>query len=112
MTQVEDVILHYTKRQEDPTIWSPQLYMAIAYSLATFIAMPLHAKSGRANVMLGQANQLITEARTTAANTNTYSLDTLPDWISARGFGGAIGVDRYFYPNAPLISMQELPGVS
>lgn len=111
MTQVEEAVLFYTKRQEDPTKWSPQLYLAIAYILAGYISMPLHGKSGRAQMVLGQANQLIIEARETAANWDNYFLDSVPDWISARGYGGSYPSYRYFYPNAPLMTMSDLPPV-
>lgn len=110
MSNMEEPILHYTKRQTDPTLWSPQLHMAIVYSLASFISMPLHGKSGRANIVMGQANQIITDARVLAANTDNTSLDTMPDWIAARGFSGS-QYSRFFYPQAPAWSLGDLPRV-
>lgn len=110
-TQGESVILHYTRRQEDPSKWGPQLSLAIVYSLAAFIAVPLHGKTGRGERMIAQANQLALEARQTAANTANYTLDSMPDWITARGYSDNYTSPRFYYPPMPLFSLTDLPAV-
>lgn len=110
-TQIENAILVYTKRQEDPTVWGPQLSLAIIYSLGAFIAMPLHAKSGRASAMLTQANQLVADARITAANMGDWTLDSMPPWLAARGYSDMTSESRFYYPPMPMWGINDLPPV-
>lgn len=112
MSNTEQLVLVYTMRQENVALWDAQLLMAIAYALAAHIAMPLHGKASRARQSAEQANGLIVEARIANANSENNQLDTIPEWIAARGYSGSITDTRYYYPFGPMISLTELPGVS
>lgn len=112
MSNTEQVILAYTRQQTNVGLWDNALLMAIVYSLAAHIAMPLHGKPARAKSMADQANNLILSARELAANTGENQYDTVPDWIAARGYAKQTPDQRYLFPYGPMISVSELPSVS
>jgi len=105
---IENPILIYTKRQENPAVWDPDLYRAIALGLAASIALPLHGKADRANVMIQDANTLIIRAREATANENTMELDSVPDWLLARGVTVSSAYSKYVYQYGPLFSVGAL----
>lgn len=108
MANEPDALLCYTKRQEVIGLWDTGLQMAIVYGLAAYIAMPLHGKAGRAQNALNQANNLILDARTNAANDSDDPVASIPSWIAARGYGSS-GLDvRYIYPSGDLFSMGQI----
>lgn len=100
-----NAILFYTKRQTNIGLWDPQLFMAIAYALGAHITMPLTGKRSRANDVASHANDLIIQARVTAANQQVESYEAIPDWISARGYAGSYPPTQYVYPLGALISI-------
>jgi hypothetical protein len=108
MTNVADALICYTKSQTNISLWDTGLRMAIVYGLAAHIAMPLQGKASRARNAIEQANSLIMSAREDAANTDTERLETIPSWISARGYGIAPTSTRYFYPLGDLFSAGAL----
>lgn len=112
MTNSVDPILVYTKRQTLSGLWDIGLEMAVTFGLAAFICMPLTGKTTRAKEAMGQANGLLLDARLSAANSDDNTFETIPDWISARGYAESAPSTRYIYPFGPLISATELPGVS
>lgn len=103
--QTANAVLAYTKVPSNIGLWDPQLYFAIAYALAAHITMPLSGKPQRAQNAAQLANQLILQARVNAANTDVESYETIPEWISARGYAGSYPPTRYIYPNGALISI-------
>lgn len=107
-TNVAQAVLCYTKRQEVISLWDVSLQMAIAYGLAAYIAMPLTGKAQRAQNALNQANQLIMDARSAAANDSVEQLSTVPDWIAVRGYGQSFIEERYIYPTGSLFSAGQL----
>lgn len=111
MTQDEEALLVYTRRFETVGLWSPDLYMAVVWALAAFIAMPLHGKIQRAKAAQEQANILLLQARMNDANAQENMLDTIPDWIAARGSNFTAPQVRYYYPYGPLIAVTEAAGV-
>jgi hypothetical protein len=108
MTNEPSALLCYTRRQEVIGLWDVGLQMAIVNALAAHIAMPLHGKASRARNALEQANSLIMQAREEVANDDVDRLDTIPSWIAARGYTGAMSTTRYFYPMGDLFSAGEL----
>lgn len=104
MTSQTSPILIYTFRQVLVSMWSQELQMAIMYGLAASICVPLTGKTARAKLLLEQANQHIMAARESAANTNDERLDSLPDWIAARGYTDVSSQTRFFYPFGSLLS--------
>lgn len=103
MTDASSPVLVYTFRQTVVAAWSQSLQMAIMYGLAASICAPLTGKSSRAKLLIEQANEHILAAREIGANTNDFQLETLPDWITARGFGGGSVTSQYIYPLGSLL---------
>lgn len=97
-------ILAYTKRNYTVASWESALQMAIAFGLAANIAMPLTGKAQRANLLISQANDLIITARTEAANQGFDGHESIPDWISARGYANP-GDERFYYPFGTLLTL-------
>lgn len=112
MSNTEDMILFYTIQQDNVALWDAQLLMAIAYALAAHISQPLKGKPSSARATAEQANALISEARVSNANLEENKIDSMPDWILARGYSGSVAPSRFYYPFGPMISLAELPGVS
>lgn len=100
-------VLIYTKRQENPGTWDPDLFKAVALGLAAAIALPLHGKADRANVAIQDANTLILRARENMANENVEAQDSLPDWLLARGASIGTVYNKFIYQSGPLFS----PGI-
>ncbi len=112
MTNLESAILVYTLRQEQVQNWNAQLQLAIAYALAAYVTMPLLGKLKRAELMQKTANGLIGEARATMLNSTDDEYQTMPEWITARGFSGAAPATRFIYPFGDLIQVSGGVSVS
>ena len=104
MTDQEDAILQYSFRQDNMGQWDDSLYLAVSYALAMNIAMPLTGKLSRAKAAREAGNVLIEEARANVANAEENRLDTVPDWISARGYGEQAPRTKYYWPFGPALS--------
>lgn len=112
MSQEQASVLVYTRQETRVGLWDPSLSMAVVYALAAFISMPLHAKTQRAAAAENKANGLILQARVADANAMQDQLDTIPDWIAARGSNFTNPQTRFYYPYGPLISATEVSAVS
>lgn len=112
MSNTPQAILVYTKSQTNVALWDSQLLLAISYALAAHIALPLTGKPTLARQRAEQANSLIIEARVSNANLENNQLDTMPEWLAARGYAGSVVDSRFYYPLGPMISVSELAGVS
>ena len=66
--------------------------------------MPLSGKPARAKMLADHANQLLYSARENAANTSNDTYESVPDWISQRGYSGTLAVNKYFYPYGGLLT--------
>lgn len=104
MTNDAGSTLQYTYRNEVVSLWSPELQMAVTYALAANICQPLTGKTARTKMLIDQANSLILAARITAANTDNEMLDSLPDWISARGYADTSSRSRYTFPFGSMLT--------
>lgn len=108
-TNAYQAILLYTFRQTQVSRWESSLQSAIAFGLAAHICMPLTGKSNRTKVLLDQANSIVTTARMEAANEGNFMLDTLPDWIAARGYSDTtILAPRFVYPFGTLLGISNV----
>lgn len=106
MTNQTSPVLVYTFRQQQLGMWSPQLQMAIMSGLAASICTSLTGKTSRAKLLIEQANSIIISARETAANTNSEPvLESIPDWIAARGFSDGGTQNRFFYPYGATLTL-------
>jgi len=106
MTNSEDAILVYTRRQTDPNMWDTQLQLAIAFGLGSFICKPLNGKVSTANAMREEANGLINSARVSAANTDFVAQESSPDWLAKRGSAYDAPSTRYIYPLGTMLIEQ------
>lgn len=102
-----DAILAYTSRLENIALWDAELQMAVVYGLAANICMPLSGKPSRAKMLAEKANELILNARVSAANSSNESYESIPDWIVARGFNQSAS-PRYFYPYASILTLTNV----
>lgn len=98
-----DPVLCFTKRNYVVGSWESELQMAIAYGLAANIVMPLTGKAQRAQLLINQANDLVLTARQNAANEGDERFESIPDWISARGYSFP-STTRFYYPMGALLS--------
>ena len=113
LSQTKNVILTYTRQETNIALWDAQFSMAMVHTLAAFIAMPLHGKPARAKLAADAANNLIIEARVSAANSEDNKFDTDAPWIIARGYAGALSAEsRFITPFGPLISTSDISSVS
>lgn len=97
-------ILRYTAVQENIALWSNNLLMAIVYGLAGHIAQPLSGKRSLAADRVAQANELILAARVNSANQPQQTFESIPDWITARGYANN-AQQQYFYPTGGLLNV-------
>lgn len=108
VTNDDEPILAYSKDQPDDTFWDPGLMMAIVHGLAAFIARGLTGKPILGQSLLQAANEIILQARASAANVDNVQYQSLPDWLEARGLAHDPVVTRYIHPYgdllAPLVS--------
>ena len=104
-TNTTTAILAYTLRLESVSLWSSELQMAIVYAIAANICNPLTGKPARAKSLADKANQLIISARETAANTSNERFESIPDWISARGYSDTSSLTRFFYPYGSMLNV-------
>lgn len=105
MTDEEDVILQYSKRQTNTKIWDASLDMAITFGLAAFITAPLTGKLELAQDNERKANDLIFRARENIANAQVEAYETVPDWIAARPYSDSPPRTRFLYPYGPALSI-------
>lgn len=108
MTNEPSAILSYIARCEEINLWSVDLQQAVTYLLAAHVSYALQGKESRWDRMFGAAVQIAMDARTAAANEEDLHIDTIPDWISARGFNGTVREARYIYPyeNLNMVAVQ------
>lgn len=107
-SNAENGALVYSTHLTDVATWNPELQMAIVYGLAANICMPITGKRSRALDLRNQANELITMARVSAANASNELHESMPDWITMRGYRGNVSGDRYFYPHGSLLTVTNV----
>lgn len=96
----EGPILNYTRDNEDPSVWEPDLYLCVIWSLAASINM---AKSGKMNVtqkLEQQVVELIDRAAVGAANEDDTYFDSAPSFWAGTGFNIPSTGERYYYPTS------------
>ena len=98
MTNVEDAILCYTRKVESPVTWDVALQNAITLTLAATICYPLTGKAGRAETLRADAQRVVLSAQTDIANAADDIEETLPGWLTARGYEESPHMPRYFFP--------------
>ena len=103
VTNVEDAILTYTRREDNVSLWEDDLFLAVVYGLAAATGNKLHGKTNRTLQAQQLANETIMNARVRSANENQRLIDHVPDWLVARGVGLTSNISSYIYPYGPLL---------
>lgn len=91
-------ILFYNRRVEDVGSWDPQFVEALIHTLASRIARNLTGKSAIVQEQFDIARMQAESMAATVGNMDGSPLETVPDWMSVRGFGGPAAFHRYYYP--------------
>lgn len=101
-TNATPALLIYTRFSDIVTDWTPSQKMATVYGLAANIGTEITGKSRRVAENVQRANQILLEARTTAANSENRILESIPDFIAARGYVESALDTRYYYEHGAL----------
>lgn len=104
LTDHAEPILTYTKKQTLLTAWDADLWYAMVQALAGHISMPLHGKPGRAQLAIQNANEAIMQARLNLANADMVEMDSVPDWLLARGVNVNSVFSRFIYQYGPVFN--------
>lgn len=108
MTNEAVAILTYTFRQTDVSKWNQGLVDSVSNGLGAMLASPLTGKRQRMVDLINVANDSIMMAQVQVANEDNQNLETLPDWLSARGISGPLFPNRYIYPVGSVLSITNL----
>ena len=82
-----------------------QMYNATIYGLAGHIAGSLSGNNSIVSASFSLANDALTRAQVSSANSPTFMADTLPPTLAGRGYAlDEIGQTRYFYPHGSIFS--------
>lgn len=104
MTNTETPILFYSRRQTRVDLWDIGLQHGVAYTLAARIAKSLTGKDSDLQNMFTLAEGFVNSAISMDANARQdQPQETVPDWISARGYGGSSPASRYVFPPAQFM---------
>lgn len=99
MTNDPQPVLRYVKDQTTVSLWDTDVTGAIISMLAYKITPTINAKLGQRDRLKDDAMEAIMNAQTTSANTEYVNkVEALPEAVQARGYGGPITVEPYFYP--------------
>lgn len=86
LTDQPNAIMAYVKQITDPNLMDPEFIEAWAAIVGATVTMALTGDKSLANMLVGQANAMIVEAREDDANEGLTINDVLPDWIRVRGY--------------------------
>lgn len=85
LTNQEFAILNYVRFVQDPNVWDDAFQEAFVLLLGAAGAKQFTGDKALANLMIQQANAMITEARGDDANEGLKVNDVTPDWLRIRG---------------------------
>lgn len=103
LTNLQNAILVYTFRVDDPTQWDPQFLAAATSFLGSWFVNAL----GRNRTLAGDegaiARDMIAQARISDGNEGSTTADHSPDWLRIRGINAGFVTDtRYLNGWDPL----------
>lgn len=99
-TNNENPLMFYSKDTTDPSRWSPDLYMAVAYAIAANLNMQKSGKDGTTTRLEQRVNSLIDAAATQAANEVDTYFEAIPQQWAGTGFSVPGSTVRYYYPTS------------
>lgn len=106
-TDAEAPVLRFVIEQPNVCYWTVGFTNAVVNLLAFRLSPVVNAKLGQRDRLQQDAFDFITDARTTAANSQEADqIDALPDALIVRGYSDNIAPIRYFFP------FQDLNGVT
>ena len=111
-TNFRNPVLIYTKQEDRLDLWDAALYGAVAASLGYNISMALHSKLDFVQQAADRANFIILEARVAQANQTDDRVETLPDFLVARGYPVSAQTQRYIYPLGSLIAQPQRTNIA
>lgn len=89
LTNQEFATLAYCREVTDPNAMDELFQEAWVKTLGAGIQFALRDDKALANIVIGQANAMIAEARSIDGNEGLTQNDTTPDWIRTRGIASA-----------------------
>lgn len=108
-TNTEESIFYYTFDQTDVGAWEPDLYEAVAYTLAASIAPGITGKQNLTAGLIGEAMRKVMVAREAAANDGQQRIDYVPDELLIRGYSPAMNTTSFIYPYGLLTVGEGAP---
>lgn len=106
-TNMPNAILAYVKQVTDPNVMDPEFIEAWAAIVGATVTMALSGDKQLANLLIGEANRAVSQARADDGNEGLTVNDVTPDWIRVRGW---VDPNYEYSPNigydwGPLFSM-------
>lgn len=98
VTDQEDAILTYTRRQTNTELWDIDLVNAVVLALAAAIVRPITGKLGDYDRLNQEAIDAVVLAQTSVANDGEQLAEELPEWLAVRGFAPPPIMDTFVYP--------------
>lgn len=98
-TNTEKAVLVYARKQTLVELWTPGQILATVYGLAGHIAGPITGRGEIVQKNFNLANSILLEAQTSSANSEEAQMQSIPQVLLARGFGGGLNTPRFFYPH-------------
>lgn len=105
MTNASKAILCYTVLVTDQNLWDPFFNNMIIAALAASVTMGLTGDKQLAQMLNGQANSYIAQARAQDANESLTVIDIPTDWIQARTFYAPSFAGNFIAPYGPLFTV-------
>lgn len=93
-------LLFYSRDTVDPTNWSPDLYMALAYALGASFSFQKNGKDNSVQRLEQKVQSLIDSAATQAANEVDTYFEAIPQSWAGTGFSTPAQSVRYYYPTS------------
>lgn len=91
LTNVQSALACYTARLEVEDMWDAAFQEAMAFALGSRLAMALTGNIETAKIAAQQAMSALVTARARDGNEGTTTVDSIPDWILARGYAPTTG---------------------
>lgn len=89
LSNVETAQAVYITNEDDPDLFDPSFVLALAAALAFKLVIPLTGNVGMRTTFAQAAQDAVTSARVSDGNEAIPTTDHIPDWMAARGLGGA-----------------------
>lgn len=96
-------ILCYSKDNDDPGSWDPDLYMCVVWSLAACINMAKNGQMALTQKLERQVTDLIAQTFANAANSDDTYYEAMPSFWAGTGFTIPGGQTQFIYPTSSFL---------